>query len=839
MSGAIDRVFAFVTEHNLLVVALLLVVTAGVAAGTSQLQFESEANGSNAVGDTEVAQKMEYVEERYGNDGESNASRTQVAAVYVRDEDGNALSKAALLDALRYQRTVRENESVAAALDDGRVLGVANLVASRAAGSRDASLDRQIEALEAASESEVRRLVEETLTEESPALQLLPRDYEPGTATASSHRMVFQLATDGEGDRVTAATRALYETAGDRSDPAYFTLGEHAYADAARQEQENVMTLILPVALATILAVLAFSYRDLVDVLVGFTGVALSVLWMFGILGWLRIPAGMTLVIGPVLVVGLSVDYGLHVFTRYREERGADEGIREPMFRGLSSVAVALALVTLTAMVGFLSNVGNEFTVIEQLAYGITLGVLSTFVISVTIVPALKVTIDDALERVGLDRRKRPLGETRLLKPFLRSGVGLARRAPVAVILVALVAGSVGAVAWTDLDRQAYQPGDGEAAEWKQELPGPLAWEVPAATEHRDYVTERYRAADADARRESNVLFEGAVTDPAALAAVATAQERAGESDVVYRQGDSASVTSPLTVMAAVAERDEQFAGAFDEADADGDGVPDRNVAAVYDALYAAAPDAASRVIDREDGEYRSLRMVVPIGADVTYPEQSAGMRDVAAAADGDDVEATAVGVGTINSAEAAQTADSILTTLAIALAAVAVLLTAVYRLVVGSASLGALTALPIALVTALVVGGLWVLSIPLTLVTALLLSLVVGIGIDYNIHVSDRFAQEVEKGKTLHEALAVSVTGTGGALLGSTLTSAGAFSALLLHPHPQLRSFGAIVVLAVVLSFAVSVFVLPSLITAWARYLPAAWTERDDRPFGAVSQDD
>ena len=128
-----------------------------------------------------------------------------------------------------------------------------------------------------------------------------------------------------------------------------------------------------------ILVVLAFSCRDLVDVIVEFTGVVFSVLWMFGIFGWLQTPAGMTMIIGPVLVVGPSVDYGLHVFMRYREERKARsasedragsargdaprfdergakrpasgatreerseaEVIREPMVRGLSSVAGTL-----------------------------------------------------------------------------------------------------------------------------------------------------------------------------------------------------------------------------------------------------------------------------------------------------------------------------------------------------------------------------------------------------------------------------------------------------------------------------------------------------------------
>lgn len=88
------------------------------------------------------------------------------------------------------------------------------------------------------------------------------------------------------------------------------------------------------------------------------------------------------------------------------------------------------------------------------------------------------------------------------------------------------------------------------------------------------------------------------------------------------------------------------------------------------------------------------------------------------------------------------------------------------YRLLCGSASLGAVTALPIVLVSALVIGGMWVFGVPLSLLTALLLSLVIGVGIDYNIHVTDRFVQERERGRSVQEALVNSTTGTGGALL-------------------------------------------------------------------------
>jgi predicted RND superfamily exporter protein len=836
VTDALERVFDVVTRHNLLVLLLMVVLTAGVVSGASQLQLEGNSNATDAVGDTEVAQKMDYVQNSYGAENDSGDSKTQPAVVYVRDED-NALSKTALVESLRYQQTVLENESVAASLGDRRVIGVANLVAVRAVGDRSATLDEQIAALEAADESDVESLVRATLTADSRAIQLLPEAYEPGTATAESHRMVFQFADD---ESRSAATATLYETASDRDDPELFTAGEHAIGAANAQYQQNTMQLLVPAALLAILGVLAFSYRDVVDVVVGFVGVILSVLWMFGIMGWLQIPAGMSLVIGPVLIVGLSVDYGLHVFMRYREQRGSGDDVRGPMSRGLSSVAVALALVTLTAMVGFLSNATNELVVIEQLSYAITLGVLSTLIVSLTLVPALKITADRLLERVGFDRQKTPLGKTRGLEPVLRSGALLARRAAPVVIVLALVVGAAGAVAWTDLDRQSIQQSNDDVAEWKQDLPGPLAWDVSEEAQEGDYVREQYRAVADDERSRSNVLVEGDVTDPAALESVQAAHEAAADAEVVYQRGDGAAGTSPLTVMQAVAAADDSFATQLAAADTDDDGVPDRNVAALYDALFATAPERASEVIDREDGEYRSVRVVVPIQESATISAQADGMTDVADAADTTDaVTVTAVGGATVGEAELSQTADSILETLLLALAAVGVLMTVVYRLLAGSASLGTVTAIPITLVSAMVIGGMWVTGTPLTLLTALLLSLVIGIGIDYNIHVSDRFVQELDRGRSVQAALVEATTGTGGALLGSTLTSAGAFSALLLHPHPQFQSFGTLVVLAMVTSFVVAVFVLPSMLAMWARHLRMSTGESTTPDELALATDD
>jgi predicted RND superfamily exporter protein len=820
----LDGLIDFVTTHNRIVVLLMLVLTGVVAVGVTDLQMGSEATDDDTFNDTEVVQKQHYIQSNYDARESENLS---VSSVYVRDEGGNVLGRASLLDSLRYQQSVRENDSVSESLADDRgTVGVANVVAKRAAENPNASLDEQIETLESMDESEVREVLAATLTEGSPALELLPNDYEPGTVSAESRRVLFRFDTTPEAvdeDTVTAAQYVLHDAAEARDSPAYFTLGEAARTEANEQFMRNTTELILPVALALILAVLVFSYRDLIDVIVGFTGVILSLVWMFGILGWLRVSAGMTAIIGPVLVVGLSIDYGLHVFMRYREERAEGEDIRPPMFRSLRSVAVALALVTLTTSIGFLANVTSAWSSIRNLGIGITLGVISAFVIFVTVVPALKVSADSLLERVGLDQRKRALGHGDYLRPVLASGATAARKAAPVVVVLALVAGTAGAAAWTSLDRQSFQQQTDEVAEWKQDLPEPLGWERTAYSERSEYVDDRYRVADEAERRQVQVLVEGDVTSPAALQRVRDGAEAASDSDVAFERSGSVPVVTPLTVVRSVAAENEEFAATFGEADTDGDGVPDQNVEAVYDELYEVAPEQAARVVERTDGEYRSLRMIVPIEQRATVDAQADAMYEVEDAVDGGDaVSATAVGAGTISRTVALQTADNILETIVLALSAVLVMLMVVYRFATGHASLGAVTVVPIALVTALVVGGMYLLDVPLTLLTALLMSLVIGLGIDYSIHVSDRFAHELDRGLDPLPAIRTAVTGTGGALLGSTLTSSGAFAALTLHPHPQFQSLGTLVVLALATSFLVSMFVLPSLLYLWSQYVYA-----------------
>jgi predicted RND superfamily exporter protein len=507
------------------------------------------------------------------------------------------------------------------------------------------------------------------------------------------------------------------------------------------------------------------------------------------------------------------------------------------MNRGVRYVATALILVAVTAAIGFLANLTNPLPVIRNLGVSITLGVVSALALFTTVVPALKISIDGLLERVGLDRSKGALGRGRYLKPALAGSVHLARRVAPVIVILAVAGAAAGGLVWADLDQEQFGGSDADIAEWKQKLPGPLGWETHQYQDRTNHVDETYKPAGAVDSVRSRILIEDDVTGDDTLQDLHAGTAELHEEGVVLEAAGSPPVRSPVTAMQSIARQNEEFAAVFREADTDGDGVPDSNLASLYDAFYVADSDVAGQVIERTDGEYRSLLVTVTLDtADWRdRAEYVATLEDGAnTMADGGERTVTVAGSFAVSQAVLNELQSGILLTMLIALSAIVVAMAGVFRLMHGTATLGVVVAVPIALVVGLVIGGMYLLDIPLNLLTALLMSLVIGLGIDYNIHLGDRFADERREGKEVYEALGAAVTGTGGALLGSTLTSICAFATLLLVPNSGIQSFGSIVVIALLTAFLASVFVLPSILALWSRVTPSRmWNQAapEDEP--------
>ena len=212
--------------------------------------------------------------------------------------------------------------------------------------------------------------------------------------------------------------------------------------------------------------------------------------------------------------------------------------------------------------------------------------------------------------------------------------------------------------------------------------------------------------------------------------------------------------------------------------------------------------------------------MIVSVKGGASSADVTDQMRDVAAVADGNGLQATATGQPIVFEIVQQQLLDTVIESLLITLGATFAFLMFAYRLAHGSATLGVVTLLPVAFSVSWILGTMYLLGMPFNVLTGMITSLTVGLGVAYSIHLSERYNVELGRRDTIWEAMRTSVTGTGGALLGSAATTVGGFGVLVFAILPALQQFGIITGLTIVYAFLASVVVLPSLLVLWTRYL-------------------
>lgn len=780
---------------------------------------ESHANGS--VSDAEYDQRSE-------------ALRDQLQAAIKNGSQGVLMSEFAAVQQRATELEERGNElqdQQKQLMDDFEALE--NATESLLSSPPDPTTSEQIEQLKSMESSKVEELITD-LFESNTAnplgqlgLKLLPKEYEPGTATADARMMVVTQRTEVDTtsgatltDRTIDAQLAVRNLAKTDSSANYVVFGQGFVTTEESRSMSDSFMIIGPLALVFVLLTLVLAYRDLVDIALGMLGVVLVLVWTFGLMGWLGMVFNQIMIAVPVLLIGLSIDYSVHVVMRYREERADGRSIENAMRKAVGTVGVALTLVTATTAVGFLTNLTSSLPAIRKFGIVSAIGIVSALLVFGAFIPALKIELDNLLKRVGFNREKRAIGTGGgRLSSALTVGVWAARKAPLAVLVLALVVSATSAYAGSQVNSSFSEERfiSDDPPEWTQSLPEPFAPGEYTVKENLHYIHGNFQSPD----KQVSMLVEGNVTDAKTLDRLAKAERAANQSDVIYvGPGGNPAVTSPLSVVRQVARQNETVNETLLAADTDGDGVPDRNVEAVYNALFEAAPDRASRVIHRTDGgEYEAVRMSISVVGSASPSAVAAEAKAIAATAEHGDATATATGGPVVDKELMERVTSTVAESLALTVGLVFVLLMVAFWLTGNPASLGGLTLVPTLLSVSWILGTMYVLDIPFSFTTAVIGSISIGLGVDYGIHVSERYNHELSQREDPWDALTRTVSGTGGALLSSAVTTTIGFGVLMFTLLPGLRQFGLIIALSLVYAFISSVFVLPSLLALWTRF--------------------
>ncbi len=114
-------------------------------------------------------------------------------------------------------------------------------------------------------------------------------------------------------------------------------------------------------------------------------------------------------------------------------------------------------------------------------------------------------------------------------------------------------------------------------------------------------------------------------------------------------------------------------------------------------------------------------------------------------------------------------------------------------------------------------------LGVPLGVATSMFAGMTLGIGVDYAIHLLERFRRARRTGLAPQDALSDAVTATGPAISIDAVAVALGFGVMMFSQVPANARLGGLVVLSILGCFAATFLLLPALLSVFVRKTPAA----------------
>lgn len=594
---------------------------------------------------------------------------------------------------------------------------------------------------------------------------------------------------------ISGEVRALIDEYGDGI--TFHLSGSPVLSKSAEEYLRSDLFGLFPVAVAVIVAVLYLSFKTLSGVLLPLITVLLSIIWTLGVMGFAGVPLTQMSAVLPVVLLSSGSAYGLHMMHRYYEENGNGNGNGNggaSAARALESVGIAIVLAGVTTVAGFGSNVFSNMTRMREFGGLTALGVAFALLIALTFLPAVLMVLDrrhgakhsrlahsgrKANAGDGLSGSDAPGSAAQAAKGFMEKMGEFVLHRPVVVgiAVLVLVLGSIGGLSRLKVNTDFSGFFD------------------EASLTRRDFDLIRTEFGGVDTIQ---VLVEGDILDPITLNAMDQAQE---EFKKVAGFGKAFSIVDVV----------KQISLALHEDDPAWDRVPQsREEVAQYLLLVSMSGDVGiDQMLSLDETQARIQVMV-----DSTVDSSTGGgtldeARSIVERTLGhvSTIERVSItGLPFLGQSMGRQITESQMTSLLLAGVAVA----AIVYLTLGRSFTSILCLGPIALTILANFGLMGWTGIPVNLVTALVSSIAVGIGIDYSIHIYNRFREGLNSGLAPEEAMRRTLAYTGIAVALNALSVAAGFIVMLASKFPPVRQFGTLIAVTMVVSALGALTVLP-----------------------------
>lgn len=594
----------------------------------------------------------------------------------------------------------------------------------------------------------------------------------------------------------------------ERLDEKYPYVALQATGDGVITAQINEITskannIIGPSIFIIILIILLLSFRRISYILLPLLSLIVSVIWVFGTMVLLDMPFNTMAVAIVPLLMGLGIDYSVHLSHTYKVEleRGKKPG--EAIYIAVRDIGEAMFLAMITTVIAFLSFLTAIVPPVRNFGIILALGIFYTFINAITLQTSIRYIIDRKMSQSQKNRRKRI--SLRSSMERISDFVMKHRRSLLTAILtVSLIMGFGAIQIETGFDYRSFLPENNQAIEVFNEI----AESFPYASQDREYI-----------------LIEGNIATVKTLEGIKKTMENLDDDTFVARKADNtvkASSIYTLIQQAVLNNRTLIKKYNIDEKTM----IPktDDDVRRLYDYLYNSNDYQiqAKSILYMEKNDYKATTIQIYIDPSISLDSsdlnKNIGVLKEELNQDMEnygDASAIATGPFLITYTITKSLTHSQITSTIVSFILAALLLMIVYR----DPILGLIAMIPVGISMVWILGTMHFIGYTLNVLTITVTSLTIGIGIDYAIYITERFRLIAERTGDVNKAMHEAISHTGGALLISALTTAAGFGVLILAPIPPEVQFGVITAMTIVYAFLISMFLLPIVLTMWGRW--------------------
>lgn len=601
------------------------------------------------------------------------------------------------------------------------------------------------------------------------------------------------------------------------------------------QEQGKTAIPFIAATVVLVLVVVGVTLRSLGIVGLAFLGLLMLFVWLKGLTILVGLGSSLILdLIVPIAMISLGVDFLIHAVARYREE---GRRVSEPSLAlraGFAGVLGALTLAMLSDGIAFLANVTSGIETVIGFGIGAGIAVLSSYIIMGLFLP---------LVIMRLDQRRLLSASQRNATSSGKQGAEFVNElpSPRAGLAPAAIAGTVLVLArhrWAVLPLAAALTAAATL----------LAFQLEPNLDVKDFFDSEsdlvigldkldQHTAPALSGEPAVIYIRGDLTAPESLTALRDLLDRLSENGKLGKSRDGRVSLYSRTLFQLLSRitnnpyaRSQVLAATgVDVTDEDADQVPDgpEQMRAAFDYMVSHGvplnestmvydPIQVRETLYHDPSQPGEQEIILVVGVLGSRQQANIGAARQALERDLEPLRRVPsisfvglTGSPFTREATLKATTRALNLSLPVAVAACLILLVVWMR----SIKLAVVTIIPIGLVVSWLYAFMYVAGYSLNFVTATIAAVSIGVGIDYSIHMTQRFREELGRGHNPEDALRAAASGTGVALAGSAASSIIGFAVMGFAPMPLFSAYGVVTAAMIFMAAVAALFVLPSLL--------------------------